>query len=144
MIRATATIADGRLVIDDPMGWRMKLSEAKPGHGVLTYEPDRTVRSSQANRYWWGVIVDTFRDIWSRGRVTAGLPPYTREETHSVLVQVLAGSEPGPLAGSVLHLPTRAMDTAQFSALIDGARALAWDQYQLNIPAPGDRWEVSL
>jgi hypothetical protein len=137
-MRAFATLEAGRLVLADPATWRLMLAEAKPGRYVVTVEPERHVRSTQANRYWWGVVVDCFRGIWSKGRTALDLPPYTKEEAHSVLVQVILGSEPGPLPGSVLAVPTRNTNSKVFAALVDKGRELAYQEYRVHIPPPGE------
>jgi hypothetical protein len=55
-----------------------------------------------------------------------------------VLVQVILGSEPGPLPGSVLAVPTRNSDSKVFADLIDKGRELAYHEYRINIPPPGE------
>lgn len=97
-------------------------------------------RSSRANRYWWGVVVKTFQEIWSKGRVQLGLPPYTKEQVHYTLVEVTAGTELGPM-GRDVPVPTKVMDSKEFWQLTEDARALAWDEYQVRIPEPNEPWE---
>ncbi len=94
-------------------------------------------RSTRANRYYHGVILKAFQERWSRGRVEAGLPPYTLQQTHYVLVTVIEGEEDGPL-GKPIPKPTHNMTTSEFYRLSERARALAWDDYQMRIPEPNE------
>jgi hypothetical protein len=132
--------AQGRLVLDDEVGWRLFLAKWHGRRIGIEAEPEYVHRSIRSNKYYFGRVVKTLQGIWSRGRTAIGLPPYTKHEAHSVVVQVCAGSEPGPLPGSVLAIPTRTMPQDVFSKLIDDARQLAWDQYEVNIP-PGNEPE---
>jgi hypothetical protein len=91
-------------------------------------------RSYQANRYWQGVVVPIFQEIWGRGRAKLKLPPYTKQQVHDVLVQAWAGTEDGPLPGTRVRVSTADTDVKTFYALTEWARGLAWDEYQVRIP----------
>jgi hypothetical protein len=122
----------GRLVLDDEPRWRAALLRWA---GLrVSVDLAKPKRSDRANRYYFGRVVTTFQGIWSKGRVAIGLPPYTKEEAHSVIVQVCLGSVPGPVAGTVLPKPTRDMPSDVFADLTNKARKLAWDEYQIHIP----------
>lgn len=95
-------------------------------------------RSTRANRYWYGAVVKTFQDIWSRGRVAADLPPYTKEQVHDTLVRVLVGEVEGPL-GHKEPAPTKVMDSHEFWTLTEKARHMAFHDYGMNIPTP-EEW----
>ncbi len=99
-----------------------------------TRKYDRVGRSLSANAYWWATVVPFFQDVWSAGRT----PPYTKQQVHDVLVQVLIGCEDGPYPGSRLQKETHTMTAIEFAHLIDAAKQLAWDQYQAHIPEPGE------
>lgn len=109
-------------------------------HCGCELEPTRG-RSSRANRYYWGVVVKAFQDIWSRGRIAAGLPPYTKDQTHSVLVTVLLGEEDGPM-GKRVPVPTSIMDSREFWELTARARHFALQEYQAYIPEPNEPEEM--
>ena len=99
-----------------------------------TRKHDRVGRSLSANAYWWATVVPFFQDVWSACRT----PPYTKQQVHDVLVQVLIGCEDGPYPGSRVQKETHTMTAIEFAHLIDAAKQLAWDEYQARIPEPGE------
>lgn len=125
-------------VPDVPARWSAWLSHLRGKRVTVTLEKERSTRSTQQNRYWWSCIVPMFQEIWSLARTEAGLPPYSREQVHEVLVEALAGCEDGPLPGTRVRKRTSQMDSADFTKLVDAARALAWDNYGVSIPSPGE------
>lgn len=142
--RFPATVSSACAIVpDDRAVWLAHLTRLRGERVVVTVATPKAVRSLRANRYWRGVIVPFFRDVWSVGRTSAGLPPYDSDETHDVLVQVLVGYEDGPMPGTRVRKRTSLMDTAQFAELVDGARAMALEQYGAVIPLPGEPWEES-
>lgn len=137
-------IKDGKLKLLSPDIWRLSLSRVKNCDVIVTIATAKKKRSTRANRLWWGPVIRAYQDIWSLARTVAGLPPYTKEQVHSVLVQVLVGSEPGPVPGTIIHMPTRNMDHTTFARMVDDAYALAWDSYQVRIPRPDDPPESAI
>ena len=129
---------DGKLSFTDPARFKAGLSRLTGKRVYVSLETERVLRSTVQNRYWFGVIVETFKELWSKGRIAAGLPSYTKEQTHDVLVQVLLGTEEGPILGSRVSVPTRKLSTAEFSTLIEKARHMALQDYGMNIPEPGE------
>ena len=145
-LRFAATVsAECKLVPEAPATWAASLSELRGQPVVVTITKPKKQRSLQANRYYFGCVVPVFQEIWSLGRTRAnpGAPPYDRDETHEVLVQVLVGYEDGPLPGSRVRKRTSEMDTAAFARFVDAARELALLQYGCVIPAPGEQWEAA-
>ena len=134
----SGVVADGRF-LPDLDHWTIWLREHEGRRVVITADTERMRTSGRARRYYFGVVVREFRDLWSQARVALRLPPYTKDEVHSVLVQVLVGSEPGPLPGSVLAVRTRDMDSKRFAQLVDDARHLALHDYGVLIPEPGEQ-----
>jgi hypothetical protein len=133
--------AQGKLLFDDRPAFVQAVAVLAGHRVVVTLERAATRRSSQANRFWWGVVIPAFGDIWSPARVARGLPPYTPDDVHEVLVQVLLGFEDGPVAGTRVRKRTSIRNTAEFAQLVDDARALAVQQYRVHIPAPNEPWE---
>lgn len=139
LMRQHATItAEHQLRLDDNALWRAQLATMKPGRVVVTVESEALRRTTDANRYWFCRVVKFFQKQWSAGREALSLPPYSKWDTHSVLVQSFVGSEPGPIPGTVLHVPTKVMTVEQFSRMTDAARMYAWDTYQARIPSGGE------
>lgn len=138
-----ARVEAGKLVILNPASWRASLAKLDGQEVTVTVECEQSRRSTASNRYYWGVIVKFFQSVWSQARKEAGLPPYTREETHSVLVQVLVGSVEGP-KGVMLPRPTRDMPQDVFSQLITDAKEMAWHDYEVRLPDSDEPWGVEL
>lgn len=142
--RFPATVSAACAIVpDDRAVWLAHLTRLRGERVVVTVATPKAVRSLRANGYWWRIVVPFFQEVWSAGRVAAGLPPYDSDETHEVLVQVLVGYEDGPMPGTRVRKRTSLMDKAQFAQLVDGARALALEQYGAVIPLPGEPWEES-
>lgn len=75
------------IVPDDRAVWLAHLTRLRGERVVVTVATPKAVRSLRANGYWWRIVVPFFQEVWSAGRVGAGLPPYTREETHEVVAR---------------------------------------------------------
>lgn len=143
-VRLSASVSDEcKLVPMAASVWLASLSALRGKRVVVTIATERVARSLRANRYWWGLVVVTFQEIWSIPRVRAGLEPYTKDETHGVLVEVLAGCDDGPLPGSRVRKRTSEMTPPEFAKLIEDARELGREQYGIVLPEPGERFEVS-
>lgn len=136
-----AVNAAGELAIVDRSGWNEALASLRGKNVMVSLEWSGERRSSRQNRYWWGIVVPAYRDIWSPARTNAGLPPYTHDDVHEVLVQVLLGFEDGPLPGTRVRKRSHTLSTGDFAKLVDEARALAREQYGCVIPAPNEPWE---
>jgi hypothetical protein len=133
-----ALVKDGKLVFTNPADIRQALTRLAGKRVYVSLETEHALRTTVQNRYWFGVVVETFRAIWSKRRTEVGLPPYTKEQVHDVLVQVLLGTEEGPILGSRVSVPTKTLTPAEFSVLIDKARQMAQEDYQMEIPEPGE------
>ena len=142
-VTLSATVSpEGKLLPLAPSVWIASMREFAGKRVDVTVATERTGRSLQANKYWWSCVIPVFQEIWGKGRSAVNLPPYSRDQVHAVLVEALAGSEDGPLPGSRVRLETKGMDTATFAKLVDAGRKLAWDEYQVRIPEPGERYEA--
>lgn len=139
--RFSATVEPGgKLKPDAPTVWAATLAPWAGKRVVVTVETERQRRSVQANARYWACVVPLFQQVWSDARVRAGLPGYTREEVHEVLVQVVAGCEDGPLPGSRVRVRTSEMDSPTFAKYVQRCEELAWQQYQVQVP-DGD-WQA--
>lgn len=130
-LRFQATVEPGgRLKPEAPAVWAASLAKLAGKRVTVTIKPESHRRSNQANKRYWSCIVPVFQQVWSEGRAI----PYTREEVHEVLVQVLVGCEDGPLPGSRVRVRTSEMSTEDFAAFTRAAEQLAWDEYQCRVP----------
>lgn len=131
------------LIPTAPVALKKWLEKRKGACVVMELLDETSRRTKQANSYYWGCVVQTFMDIWSKPRVAESLPPYSKDEVHEVLVKVLFGTMKGPL-GVDIAVPTHTMDKDTFNTLlIERAKELAWQQYEVRIPDP-ETWESDL
>ncbi len=140
---AAKVSAECKLVPDAPATWAASLSELRGQPVIVTIAKPKKARTLRANAFWWAVVVPVFQEVWSIGRVRAGLPPYDRDETHDVLVQVLAGFDDGPMPGTRVRKRTSEMDSAEFAKFVESARELALTQYGMHLPQPGEHWDAA-
>jgi hypothetical protein len=103
------------------------------GPVVLTVETPAQRRTAQTNSYWWSVVVEFFREQWSRERGR----PYTKDDAHEVLVQHILGFEEGPHETRI-RKRTRDLTQEDFSRLIEEAKHIAWQDYRARIPEPNE------
>jgi hypothetical protein len=103
------------------------------GPVVLTVETPAQRRSKASNDYYWSVVVEFFREQWSRERGR----PYAKEDAHEVLVQWILGFELGP-HGTRVRKRTRDLTQQDFSRLIEDAKQMAWQDYRSRIPEPNE------
>jgi hypothetical protein len=132
---------DCQIVPESLPTWLATLSDLRGQKIIVSLDTPKKVRTMRANRYWWGMVVPTFQELWSIGREQIGLPGYDRDETHDVLVQILVGFEDGPIPGTRVRKRTSEMDSARFAKMIDDARELAREKYGMHIPEPGESTE---
>ena len=90
-------------------------------------------RSGAQNRYWWGVIVPFFQQVWQEERQTE--VPYPKEVVHDVMVRTFVDRYYETPLGTA-RPSTAQLTTAEFTKLIDDAREYAWQKYQSRIPEP--------
>jgi hypothetical protein len=100
---------------------------------VLTVETPAQRRTAQTNSYWWSVVVEFFREVWSRERGRE----YSKEDAHEVLVQHILGFEEGPHETRI-RKRTRDLTQEDFSRLIEEAKHIAWQDYRARIPEPNE------
>lgn len=108
---------------------------------VLTVEEDKGRRSSQANRYYWSVIVELIR---------AGLKDQgheiTREGTHELLkYRFLRDDRPIGKDGEFVTFirSTTELDKEEFGAYLEHCIRFAAEYLSLTIPEPGQQLELA-
>lgn len=126
----------GVLIPETPTAMKAWLAKRKQQVVWMDLLDVKDVRSRQANNYWWGVVVKFFQERWSVGRKEAGLPPYTKNQAHDVLVQVIMGTEEGPVKGTKIQVDTHDMSKETFGKLTEGAKEMAWQDFQAVLPDP--------
>ena len=122
---------DGRLVLADPSAWRGTLARHRGRSVWVTVTRQQVSRSPQANRYYWGVVVEE----------VASYIGESREETHQLLkAQFLPGRDIELLDGKRLQMPasTTRLSVEEFAAYIDRVKVWAAQFLGLSIPEPGE------
>lgn len=102
---------------------------------VLTLERWTRRRSSQQNRWYWGVIVVLCGRVLSRTRDV----PLSKDQVHYVLASAFLGCDVTPLGP--VPSETKKLTTAQFSTYCETIRAHAASEWALNIPGPNEPFE---
>ncbi len=129
---------DGKLRLDDREGFLARVEEFAGKRVTVSVESVSGKHSDATRRYWWGVIVPFFQLIWTRERrLPLGLPGYTKDDAHEVLVQISLGFEDGP-HGTRVRKKTRDLSQQDYSKLIEDAKSMAWHDYQAVIPDPSE------
>lgn len=87
-------------------------------------------RSSAQNRYYWGVVIKKFSDLW-------GFDP---EEVHEILKVKFLLRTTYDVGGEIIeaYLSTRVINTQEFTVYLDKCRRWALDKFGLFIPAPNE------
>ena len=104
----------GRLVLD-PVAVAIAAQEFRDKRLVITLDVDRPVRSIQANKRWWGVIIPLVQHCLDAHPSRQGLPPLSDKQAHCVAVSAFAGQELTPLGPAPVE--THTMDSKQFAIL---------------------------
>jgi len=92
----------------------------------------RSQRSSQANRFYWGVVIALMAEEFG----------YDKQEMHEVLAMRFLRIEDCPITGSPRRKRTPDCDTKEFAEYVDACIRLA-TEHGVYIPAPGEV-EVSI
>lgn len=99
-------------------------------------------RSSQQNRYWWGVIVKAVREQWIREGVQivteSGVEmPIPKEQVHDALVTAFGGGMVRTPLGRA-RKGSSSMSVEEFGHLIEVTSEWWHDRYKSTFPAPGE------
>lgn len=126
----------GELVLSDPVAWRAAVAKHRGRAVWVTVKRQQQSRSPEANRYYWGVVVDHIANYIGE----------SAEETHELLkAKFLAPREVELLDGQKIQMPpsTRRLTVEQFAAYIDQVRTWAAQFLGLSIP-DANQVEVTL
>jgi hypothetical protein len=103
----------------------------------LKKRPHQTaIRSARQNRYWYGVVVQTVNEIWTREarRET----PYPKGAVHGALVGAFGGDwVETPL--EIVRPSSAELTVAEFSQMIDAVAGWLKDEYKVILPSP-EEW----
>lgn len=138
-ITFTATIQGGKIKFDSIRAWLTLVGQLEGEAIEVTIKKQSKRKSTQANRYYWGVVVEYTR-MWLTD--TQG-EEFTTEEAHELLKQRNNASEIKSGMGTVvIGRTTKGMESDEFTAYID--RCIKWlynisgiivpssDEYRIN------------
>lgn len=136
LVTASGRIEHGRLKIHNRRLFDAAVSALRDGWEVeIEITRLRATRSQQANRYYWGVVIQHLHELTG----------YAVEELHELmkakfLPKDLAFSDQSGrvIEQYVLGGSTRGLDTAEFYQYIERIREWAADSLGLYIPDPGE------
>jgi hypothetical protein len=131
----TGRIEGGKLEIRNRAGLSQALRGMKDGEVLITIERVKATRSSQANRWYWGVIVQMLSDHTG----------YTPDEMHSVLKAKFIPKRFAVANGNgeiqdelVIGGSTAILNTVEFSEYCEAIRMWAAESLSVVIPDPID------
>lgn len=140
LVVASASVKSGRLYIRNRRHFNQQVAQLKEGWEMeLTLKRRRATRSIQANRYYWGWVIERLVKHCDHS--------YTPEEMHELLK---ARFIPKTLAihdgngeivfEMVLGGSTRKMNTHEFYQYVESIREWAADTLGCDIPDPGEAY----
>lgn len=109
---------------------------------VLTVEEFKDKRSSQANRYYWGVVVELIHRALKESGIDA-----SREGTHELLkFRFLKEDHPIGKDGEFITTvkSTTELERDEFAAYIERCKQFAAEYLNLNIPDPGEQVSMDM
>lgn len=125
----TGTVKGGRFQPDDRAAFTRAFCRKDGTRMVVTAKKWVPKRSSQANRYWWAVVVAFFmEEIGERDK----------EAAHHILLEALGHYDIKRIAGKDFKVvrPTHDLPADQFAALIEAAGELFAKWFGGYLPPP--------
>jgi hypothetical protein len=136
-ITVNVEMANGRLCLLNRPLFNDLLQTLRNGPYELSLTRLRAIRSQQANRYWWGVVVHLFSDHTG----------YTPEEIHEWAKAKFIPKRLALLNGNgdvedeyVIGGSTRKLTTVEFAEFVDEVRKFGNERLDLHIPDPDPDW----
>ena len=130
--RHAARVTDqGKVMFSDESAWRAACARHKGRPVWVTVTRQQHLRTPNANRYYWGVVVEEI----------AGYIGCSRDETHELLkAKFLPERSIELLEGQTLQAPpsTKNLTSEEFAAYLREVKAWAASFLGLSIPDPGE------
>lgn len=120
-----AVSADGKLVLNSPLAFRAHLCQFKEKPVEVVVRRVRSQRSTQANRYYWAVVVPLLGEELG----------YDKQEMHEVLAMHFLRIEDCPVTGAPRRKRTPQCDTKDFAEYVDSCIRLA-AEHGIRVPEP--------
>ncbi len=136
-MRFTAHVTDGGVLqVYDESRWRRALDKRTGKRVTVELLSEAQLRSSQANRYWWAVCVQTVQECWQLER--GERLPLPKEAVHDALVMAFGGDSVKTPLGRA-RKSTGSMSGEEFSALIEATADYLNSKYGCVLPKP-EEW----
>lgn len=134
-----AGIADNPPRIFDNQRWTEWFAKRKGQRFECEVRDEGAIHSERQRRYWFGCVVKTFNEVWTRDRKRE--LPYSKNVVHAVLMETFgpeeAWEERPDGERERPHLPN--LSKLQVSRIIDEAKDYLWHEHQVNLPSP-EEW----
>lgn len=127
MTEFTGVIADnGTFLADPPMraAFKMHRLRLKGERVVVTIGKEKARRSSQANRFYWGVVIAAFCEATG----------YEPDEMHELLAYRFLRIEDDPLTGQARRKRTPKTNTQEFSDYVNQCQRFGATELGLEWP----------
>jgi len=124
----TGKVEQGKLILFNHQKYLAQVLKLEGKEIELTVRQKKKQRSNDANRYYWGVIVEIISEHIG----------YDREETHFNLKLKFASQPDAEKDGMVRAKSTADMDTKEFSQYCDSIKRWAAEFLGVYIPDPGE------
>lgn len=134
----SGTVKGGKVELDDKLGWNALLARLDGKRVRVSVGSVDQRRSSQQNRWYFGVIVPIAAEVLSQGRAV----PLSKEQAHYVLASAFLGCEETPLGP--VPMKTSLLSTAQFATYCERIVAHMASEWRMHVPMPGEPFEASL
>ena len=122
---------------------RIAMEGLSDGGYIVTLDKDHKKRSSQQNRYYWGVVVEVIRQELSK----AWGERQTAQGVHELLrLKFLAKDKPLGVPGEVVTVitSTTELDTIDMVEYTEKCRDFARDYLNVEIDGPNEQQTMSL
>lgn len=134
-MKLTATVRDGKLIPDSPVGWTIMLQEFAGKAVVLDVDVPKTVRSIRQNARYFGLIVPLASHSLSKTRDL----PLSKDQTHWLLKSAFLGCEETPLG--LVPMDSRTLTTKQFHDYCEKIE-LWLNEQGYHVPEQGEALEI--
>lgn len=128
-IRSEGRIRRGRLVLVNRSRLAADIRRMSDGPVLVTIAAPESMRSIQANRYYFGRVVRTIGDE---------LGYADPEDAHEAIAFKFLRVEDDPITGSPRRRRTRDMTSSEFSDYVTRVITWAETEMEIRIPRPGE------
>lgn len=130
-VNFTGTIKNGKFIADNLKAWISHIATLEGSVIEVRVSKERQNKSSQANRYYWGVVIECAR----KGMEEMTGEQWHPEEAHDLLKQYCNAKElKAGLSSVKVGKTTKGMSKEEFALYID--RCVQWIYNTFNIVVP--------